>query len=129
MPFAAISYRVQPGREDELEELFSGFERVDTPVITDADGAEVGRLLGTAVFVKDDVLIRVIHYEGDFARIGRHMGRQRGVHRFEEQLAPFLASARAVDTQTRDGFEQHFRSAVMRCVSELNVDSHPGSPV
>ena len=128
MPYAAISYRVRPGHEDELEQLFSGFERVDTPVITDADGAEVGRLLGTAVFVQDDVLVRVIHYEGDFARIGQHMGRQKGVHRFEERLAPFLAATRATDTRTQDGFEQHFRSAVMRRVSQLTVDSHPGSP-
>ncbi|UFQ18599.1 MULTISPECIES: SchA/CurD-like domain-containing protein [Streptomyces] len=125
MPYAAISYRIKPERVEEVAELFAGFQRVNTPVFTDDDGKEVGRLLGTAVFVQDDVLVRVIHYEGDFAQIGRHMGAQKGVHILEEKLAPHLAEARETDTRTVDGFTSHFRSSVMRCVSQLSIDTHP----
>lgn len=127
MPYAAISYRIDPAYEEEVARLFAGFQRVDTPVFTDSEGNEAGRLLGTAVFVKDGVLVRVIHYEGDMAEIGRHMGAQKGVHILEEKLAPYLAEARETDTGTVDGFRSHFRSSLMRCISELTVDTHPAS--
>lgn len=123
MPFAAITYRVKPGHEDEIAEIFAGFVRVDTPVMRDARGEQAGRLLGTAVFIKDDVMVRVIHYEGDFGVVATHMARQRGVHLIEEKLAPYLASQR--DTSTPEAFGAYFRDAAMRCVSQLSLDTHP----
>ncbi|KNB49927.1 SchA/CurD-like domain-containing protein [Streptomyces caatingaensis] len=126
MPYAAITYRVTPGHDDEIAEIFAGFQRVDTPTFRGEDGEPAGRLLGTAVFVKDDVMVRVIHYEGDFAAIARHMAAQRGVHLVEERLAPYLARRR--DTSSAEGFAAYFRDATMRCVSQLSVDSHPARP-
>lgn len=123
MPFAAITYRVKPGHEDEIAEIFARFQRVDTPDFRGDDDAQAGRLLGTAVFIKDDVMVRVIHYEGDFRAVGAHMARQRGVHLIEEKLAPYLAHER--DTSSPEGFGAYFRDAVMRCVSQLSVDTHP----
>ncbi|MER7751174.1 SchA/CurD-like domain-containing protein [Kitasatospora sp. NPDC097643] len=125
MPYAAITYRVKPGHEEEIAEIFAGFQRVDTPGYTDAAGQAAGRLLGTGVFIKDDVMVRVIHYEGDFAAVGRHMAAQRGVHLLEEKLAPFLAEQR--DTSSPEGFAAYFRNAVMRSVSQLTVDTHPAN--
>ena len=123
MPYAAITYRVKPGFEDEIAEIFAGFQRVDTPDFAAPSGAPAGRLLGTGVFVKDDVLVRVIHYEGDFAAVGRHMAAQTGVHVLEEKLAPYLAEQR--DTTSPQDFAAYFRDAVMRSVSQLTVDTHP----
>lgn len=123
MPFAAITYRVKLGYEDEIAEIFAGFQRVDTPVMRDEEGGQAGRLLGTAVFIKDDVMVRVIHYEGDFRAVAAHMAGQRGVHLIEERLAPYLAEQR--DTSTPGAFGAYFRDAVMRCVSQLSVDTHP----
>ncbi|MEV0998860.1 SchA/CurD-like domain-containing protein [Nonomuraea sp. NPDC050202] len=123
MPFAAITYRVKPGHEDEIADIFAGFQRVDTPVFTGDDGAAAGRLLGTAVFIKDDVMVRVIHYEGEFAAIARHMAAQRGVHLIEEKLAPYLQEQR--DTSDAAGFGRYFRDATMRCISQLSVQTHP----
>jgi hypothetical protein len=117
MPYAAITYRVKPGHEDEIAEIFAGFQRVDRPEFRN------GRLLGTAVFIKDDVMVRVIHYEGDFAEIAAHMATQKGVHLIEEALAPYLASSR--DTSSASGFGAYFRDATMRKISELSLDSHP----
>ena len=125
MPFAAISYRIKPGHEDEIARIFAGFQRVDTPELRGREADQVGRLLGTAVFVKDDTLVRVIHYEGDFAAVGRHMARQRGVHQLERELAPYLLEER--DTSTAEGFAAYFRDATMRCVSQLTVDTHPST--
>ncbi|KUO20108.1 SchA/CurD-like domain-containing protein [Streptomyces dysideae] len=123
MPYAAITYRVKPGHEDEIAQIFADFQRVDTPDFAGEGGASAGRLLGTAVFVKDDVVVRVIHYEGDFAAIGRHMAAQQGVHSAEARLAPFLAEPR--DTSSPQAFAAYFRNATMRRVAQLTVDTHP----
>jgi hypothetical protein len=123
MPYAAISYRIKPGHDDEIAKIFGGTKRVTTPVLRDEQGEEIGKLLGTAVFIQDDVLVRVIHYEGDFAAIGRHMGQQQTVHLLEAQMAPFLAESR--DTTDTGKFAQHFRNAGMRQISELSVDTLP----
>jgi hypothetical protein len=125
MPYAAITYRVKPGHEDEIAKIFGGSQRVSTPVLRDDSGDEVGRLLGTVVFVKDDVLVRVIHYEGDFAAIGRHMAQQRNVHALEDELAPYLATPR--DTSSPAKFAAHFRQASMRVIGELTVDTLPAA--
>ncbi|MEV4256757.1 SchA/CurD-like domain-containing protein [Spirillospora sp. NPDC049652] len=125
MPYAAIRYQVVPGSEDELAEVFESFQRVDTPDLTGEDGRPAGRLLGTAVFVKDDVMVRVIHYEGDFTAIARHMARQAGVNRTEERLAPYLTHRRPAATP--EEFRENFQNALMRCVSSLSVENHPQS--
>ncbi|MGC5020999.1 SchA/CurD-like domain-containing protein [Micromonospora sp. DT47] len=127
MPYAAITYSVKPGHEDEIAEIFEKFRRVDSPVLTDEAGESVGELLGTAVFIKDDLMVRVIHYSGDFAAIGRHMAAQKGVHLLEQKLAPYLAEQR--DTGNVDGFQHYFRNATMRCVSQLSRDTYaPAEP-
>ncbi|MEV4438285.1 SchA/CurD-like domain-containing protein [Streptomyces sp. NPDC049577] len=126
MPYAAITYRVKPGHDDEIAEIFAGFQRVDTPELPgQAPGEAAGRLLGTGVFIKDDILVRVIHYEGDFAAVGRHMAAQRGVHLLEEKLRPYLAEPR--DTSTPEGFAAYFREATMRSIAQLSVDTHPAA--
>jgi hypothetical protein len=123
MPYAAITYPLKPGHEDDVAELFSRFQRVSSPAIRDGAGAEVGRLLGTAVFVKDTVLVRVIHYEGSFEDIARTMAAQPGVHALEAALAPYLAEQR--DTSSPEKFGAYFRASTMRCVSQLSVDTLP----
>jgi hypothetical protein len=125
MPFAAITYRVKPGHDDEIADIFAGFQRVGSPVMQDGAGEQAGRLLGTAVFLKQDVLVRVIHYEGDFGAVAGHMAAQRGVHLLEEKLAPYLAEQR--DTSTPEAFGAYFDAATMRCLSQLSVDTHPAA--
>lgn len=125
MPYAAITYHVKAGYEDEIAEIFAAFRRVDTPTMSDEDGKPVGRLLGTAVFIKDEFMVRVIHYEGDFSAIGKHMATQRGVHVLEEKLAPYLVKER--DTGSVEAFGSYFRNATMRCISQLTVETHPAA--
>ncbi|MCW3840388.1 SchA/CurD [Micromonospora yasonensis] len=119
MPYAAITYDVLPGYEKEITELFSNFKRAETPVFTDDEGNEVGRLLGTAVFIKDATLVRFIHYEGELADVGRHMGQQRGVHILEEKLQPYLATPR--DTSSPEKFREHFAKSLLTCISQLST--------
>lgn len=123
MPYAAIAYRVKPGHDDEIAEIFANFKRVRTPELRDAAGKESGKLLGTAVFIQDDIVVRVIHYEGEFADIARKMAAQAGVHDVEGKLAKFLAVQR--DTSTPEAFASYFRAATMRCISQLSLDTLP----
>lgn len=125
MPYAAITYRVKPGYEDEIAAIFAEFQRVNTPVLRDEQATQVGNLVGTAVFIKDDVMVRVIHYEGEFSAIAKHMATQQGVHLIEERLAPYLARQR--DTSTPEAFGAYFRDATMRCVSQLSLENHPAA--
>jgi hypothetical protein len=123
MPYAAITYRVRKGHEDEIAGIFAGFRRVDSPVLHDEHGEASGLLLGTAVFIKDDLMVRVIHYEGRLADVARHMAGHKGVHELEAKLAPYLAQRR--DTRTPRAFEEHFRNSAMRCIAQLTLDTHP----
>ncbi|MEO3885624.1 SchA/CurD-like domain-containing protein [Nonomuraea sp. B5E05] len=123
MPYAAITYPVKPGHEDEIAEIFAAFQRVPTPVLVDDEGKEAGRLVGTAVFIKGEVMIRVIHYEGDLVHVARNMARHKGVHELEAKLAPYLAETR--DTGTPEAFGRYFSNATMRCISQLSADTLP----
>ncbi|MFC4533223.1 SchA/CurD-like domain-containing protein [Sphaerisporangium dianthi] len=120
MPYAAITYNVQPGHEDEIAAIFAGFQRVDTPELRDEEGRVAGRLLGTGVFINDATLVRFIHYEGSLQHVAQHMARQKGVHELEEKLKPYLAAPR--DTGTAEGFRRHFSASLMRCISQLSAE-------
>ncbi len=120
--YAAITYRVKPGHEAEIAEIFAAFQRVDDSRFRDDEDKPAGRLLGTAVFIKDDVMVRVIHYEGDFSAIAKHIAGQRGVHLIEEKLAPYLETPR--DTSTGAAFGAYFRDATMQVISQFSVETH-----
>ncbi|MEU3465761.1 SchA/CurD-like domain-containing protein [Streptomyces sp. NPDC006733] len=121
MPYAAIVYRVKPGHEDEIAKIFENFNRVDTADLRTDDGTEAGRILGTGLFIKDDVMVRCIHYEGDLAAVGKHMATQPGVHAAESRLAPYLLEER--DTSSPQAFGEYFRKASMRSILQLSVDT------
>ncbi|MEO3806405.1 SchA/CurD-like domain-containing protein [Nonomuraea sp. B1E8] len=123
MTYAAITYRVKPGHEDEIAEIFRNFKRVDSSELHDEQGNEVGRLLGTAVFIKDDFMVRIIHYEGTLEAVSAKMARHGGVHALEKQLAPYLLKER--DTSSPEKFGTYFRDATMRCISQLSADTRP----
>ena len=46
MPYAAITYDVKPGHEDEIAELFANFQRADTPILHNEDGGYLLRTKG-----------------------------------------------------------------------------------
>jgi hypothetical protein len=118
MPYAAITYNIKPGYEDEVVEVFQNFQRVSSPVLRDAAGAESGRLKGTGVFIRDGVLVRFIDYEGDIEDVGRHMSQHPGVHSIEDALKPYLAEPR--DTATPERFQAYFQKSLMRCVQQFS---------
>ncbi|MEV6564465.1 SchA/CurD-like domain-containing protein [Streptomyces kronopolitis] len=119
MPFAALTYDIRPGCEDEVAEVFAGFRRVGSPSVPGTGTAPAARLLSTAVFLREATLVRVIEYEGDLDAVARHMAAQPGVQEVERRLKPYLNSPR--DTDTVDGFVHTFRRSLLRCVTQLGT--------
>ena len=119
MPFAAITYDIKAGYEKEISEIFGNFRRVGSPVVKGAGGGETARILATAVFIRDDTMVRVIEYEGDLDAIARHMATQPGVKEVEEKLAPYLTRPR--DTGTVEGFVATFKRSLLTCMAQMSV--------
>ncbi|GHF22083.1 SchA/CurD-like domain-containing protein [Streptomyces morookaense] len=119
MPFAAITYDIEPGHEKELAEIFGNFKRVRGSSITDAEGRTAGTILATAVFLRDDTLVRVIEYTGDLEAVARHMASQPGVREVERRLKPYLSRPR--ETDTPEGFLAVFRRSLLTTVAEISV--------
>jgi hypothetical protein len=119
MPFAAITYDIKPGHEDEVAAVFQDFRRPQSPRVPAGDGEPETRILATAVFIRDDLLVRFIEYEGDLATVARFMATQPGVREVERKLAPYLSKPR--DTGTVDGFVATFERSLLRSVAQMAV--------
>jgi hypothetical protein len=117
MEFAAITFKIKPGSEGQIREIFSGFKRASSAVVRDGDNHEVAHILGTALFIKDDIMVRVIQYEGNLEEIAKFMGRQEGVREAEQRLNAYLVEPR--DTSTREGFMRFFRNCSMDRLSQF----------
>jgi hypothetical protein len=123
MPFVAITYDIKPGCEEELAEIFGNFRRVGSPAVPSGEQAPATRILATALFIRDDTMVRFIEYEGDIDAVARHMASQPGVQEIERKLKPYLTKPR--DTDTVEGFVATFKRSMLRCISQLSVPRTP----
>lgn len=123
MPFAAITYDIKAGYEKEISEIFGAFRRVGSPVVKGEGGGETARILATAVFIRDDTMVRFIEYDGDLDAVARHMATQPGVREVEEKLAPYLTRPR--DTGTVEGFVATFKRSLLTCMAQISVRDDP----
>lgn len=122
MPYAALTYDILPGHEDEIAAIFGAFKRVGSADVPSGDGP-VSRIVATALFIRDATMVRVVEYEGDLETIARHMAAQPGIQEMERRIKPFLASPRP--TETVDGFVATFMSSRLRSISQLSVRDLP----
>lgn len=112
--FAAVTWSVKPGFDEQITKLFESYPRPNSYVITDDSGSQIGAILATAVFMKDQQIVRVIEYDGDLSGVLRHMAGQRAVRDLEERLAQYLEVPR--DTSTQESFRDFFIASSMRCL-------------
>jgi hypothetical protein len=106
-------WTVRPGTENKVVEIFSNYESPD-PVIKDEDGNPVGKLLGTQVFMKDNVVVRVMEIEGEFRHAAAHLGKQPQIQAVEAALDPLIETPR--DMSTPEGARKFFMDTAMRCL-------------
>jgi hypothetical protein len=109
----ALLYKIKPGSEQTVEEMFQASGRPQHDVRNDA-GEVVGRLLTTMVFVGAGTCVRVIEVEGDLRDVSRHMSRQQEVRKFEDDIEQYLTEPR--DMRSPEGAQRFYRDAGMRCV-------------
>ena len=109
----ALLYKMKPGFEEEVTNLFQSSGRPDHEV-RDDDGNVVGRLLTTMVFVGKEAAVRVIEVEGDVRVVAGHISRQPEVKVFEEGVEQYLAEPR--DLSNPEGAREFFQRSGMRNV-------------
>jgi hypothetical protein len=109
----ALMWTVKPGTEEAVAEVFSNYGRPD-PIVRDEEGNEKGRLLGTQVFMKDNVVVRIMEVDGDLRVLGPHLGRQPAVQEVEAKLDEFIETER--DMSTPEGARKFFMDTAMRCL-------------
>lgn len=101
----AITFRIKPGTTEQVKALLSSYE---PPEHETPDGA---RLLQTSIFVKDDVVVRVMEIEGPLPSIMRHLSTQPTIQQLERDLDPYLAEPR--DMSSPEGAKAFFGRALM----------------
>jgi SchA/CurD like domain len=115
----AVLYPIKKGAERQVGELFQQARITDT-AIRDSDGAEVGKLLGTMVFVGPGRVLRVIEFDGTLPQLITHLRSQRGTGDFQRSLNEFL------DLPGQPSGPGHvagfFRDAALECVLERRHD-------
>jgi SchA/CurD like domain-containing protein len=109
----ALIWTVKPGTEQQVEEIFANYTSPDR-TIRDEQGVEVGKLLATQVFMKDNIVVRVMEIEGDLRQAAVHLGKQPQIRELEAKLDPLIATPR--DMSTPEGARQFFMSTAMRCL-------------
>jgi hypothetical protein len=127
MAFAAITFKIRPGTESQVVEIFRHFKRASSPIVRNENGEEVGWILGTALFLKDDTIVRVIQYEGELEDVAHYMSTQEGVREAEAKLNEFLVKPR--DSSTLEGFMEFFHDCSMRSIHQFSVPPHVAAGV
>jgi hypothetical protein len=109
-----LMWTVKPGTEDKVRELFAEYGRPDHAV-KDPQGNEIGTLFSTQVFMKDNIVLRVVETDVDnLGMLAMHMGRQPAIRKLEEQLDEYIEEPR--DMSTPQGAQEFFRRARMDCL-------------
>jgi SchA/CurD like domain len=109
----ALMWTVRPGTEEEVVELFENYGRPDHE-IKDVDGNVKGKLLATTIFMKGNVVVRAIEFEGSIVDVAPHMGRQPAIRELEEKLDAYIEKPR--DMSTPEGARAFFLDSMMRTV-------------
>lgn len=107
----AVTFRVRPGTEQTVAELLSSYDPPN-PEIDDET-----RLLSTSVFMKDQQIIRMIEFQGDFRKIMAHLSQDPSIQYVERELDKYLVEEDKRDMSTPDGARAFFQRALMRTVT------------
>jgi hypothetical protein len=105
----AICFQVKPGTEAVVKELLATYT---PPEWVTPDGA---RLLGTSIFMKDGLVVRMMEIDGPLPRVMAHLARQPAIQELERKLDEFLVEPR--DMSSPAGARAFFQQALMEHVT------------
>lgn len=107
----AVTFRVRPGTEQTVAELLSSY---DPPKYYIDDST---RLVSTSVFMKDNQVIRMIEFEGEFPEVMAHLSQDPSIQHVERELDKYLVEEDKRDMSTPQGAREFFQRALMRTVT------------
>lgn len=107
----ALMFRVKPGSESSVASILADYDRPATTI------DETTRLLGTTVFMFENVVVRVIEVEGDLRRVVGHLAGQPQIQATEEALNPHLLEPR--DLSDPAAARAFFQRAMMERLSHI----------
>ena len=105
----ALAFTVQPGTERQVADILSSYRRPLTHI------DDHTRLLGTTVFMRGNLVVRVLDIEGALPTVMQHLAAQPEIQEAERQLTPYLEQPR--DMTTPEGARDFFLNAMMTCVT------------
>ncbi|WP_433336584.1 TcmI family type II polyketide cyclase [Spirillospora sp. CA-294931] len=110
----AIMFKIKPGSQDKVAELLAGYA---PPEWTAPDGT---KLLNTSIFMKDDLVVRMIEIEGSLPGLMQHLAAQPTIQRVEREISEHLVEER--DASSPEGARDFFIRALMRHVTTRRAD-------
>jgi hypothetical protein len=110
----AVMFRIKPGSQEKVAELLAGYR---PPEWTAPDGT---RLLSTSVFMKDDLVVRLIELDGNLPGLMAHLAAQPTIRRVERDLAEHLVQQR--DMSSPESARDFFLTAMMTHVTTRVAD-------
>jgi hypothetical protein len=108
--FAAVTWKVRQGTEEEVRRLFRESGRPSHDIL-DVQGNQVGKLLSTVVLMHGNQVVRVLEYEGSLPDVMRHMAQQPELQALEKELDQYLEVKR--DTSSPEKFREYFIDSIM----------------
>ncbi|MDA2812974.1 hypothetical protein O4J56_20180 [Nocardiopsis sp. RSe5-2] len=119
----AVMFRVRPGTEKQVEELLSSYDP-PSPVIDDET-----RLVSTSVFMKDNLVIRMIEIEGSLPKVMAHLSQEPVIQNVEKELDKYLVEEDKRDMSSVEGTRAFFLNAMMTTVTTRIPDDYRPQPV
>ena len=107
----AIMFRVRPGTEDRVRDLLASYA---PPRLTASDGT---KLLSTSVFMKDNIVVRVVEIDGEISGLARHIASDPNTQAVERELAQYLVREDQRDASTPEAARAFFARALMQHVT------------
>lgn len=114
----AIAFRIKPESQDDVRRILANYGR---PTLTLEDGT---RLLGTAVFVKGDLVLRVVDIDGDLLSAVQGLARDPVIQEVERALNPHLVEPRDLDDPT--SVRRFIDKARMELITHRDTDPSKG---
>lgn len=107
----AVTFRVRPGTEDAVADLLASYDPPNPEI--DAET----RLLSTSVFMKDQQIVRMIEFEGDFRKVMARLSQDPSIQYVEKELDKYLVEEDRRDMSNPQGAKEFFARAMMRTVT------------
>jgi SchA/CurD like domain len=111
----ALAFHVRPGTEEQAARLLAGYRAPRLEI------DERTRLVGTTVFMRGTLVVRVIEVEGDLGAVARHLARDPNIQHVERELNQLLAEP--YDPADPAGPAGFFRRRLMAPITDRRAET------